>query len=652
MWIYDIDSLRFLAVNDAAVALYGYSREEFLKLTLRHVRPQEDVPALEQQIENVRQTLLFDSGVWRHYTKNGAMLHVKVFGYTVEFRGKLARCVQIHNVTAEHEMLQRQETIERFLAVMRHTPIDYWTIVTPEGIILHQSESARYILGYPEQERIGQNTLNFVHPDDVHLLSAIASELTTNNDVSAPPLRVTYRYRHANGHWIWVESVAVNLTHNPFVRGLLVSSRDVSERKQREDAIETSERFLRSLFMAMPDIVLVLDRNGRYMDVVTTNASLLYRPIEEIMGRTIGELFTAEQTTEWLAIIRQALDAEQIVQTEYALEFTTRLVWFEAKVVPLAFDRVLWVARDITDRKAAQEQLQQVNEQLQRLNEEKNSLLEIVAHDLKNPLMGIRELASMIADHDLTMDEMRELARSMRRSADRSLVFVQEALSSEAIASGAMNIAAEPVAVDMLAQHVMESYTTAAASKHLTLRFETIKETIKGTITPEAVRQRNTQRPQQSQPLSIALADEGALFQVIDNLVSNAVKYSPPQTTITVRLVDDAARIAEVFAEMKRTTSRPDSVNTVHGREHASLGHSGHWVMMTVADEGPGFSTEDMDKLFTKFTRLSAQPTGGEHSTGLGLAITKQLVERMNGHIWCNSVAGHGATFTVMLPAA
>ena len=104
-------------------------------------------------------------------------------------------------------------------------------------------------------------------------------------------------------------------------------------------------------------------------------------------------------------------------------------------------------------------------------------------------------------------------------------------------------------------------------------------------------------------------------MQVLENLVSNAVKYSPPGKNIFVRL-----------------------------KRHAEA------VRVEVQDEGPGLSAEDQKKLFGKFARLSAKPTGGEHSTGLGLSIVKKMVEAMNGRVWCESELGRGATFIVEFP--
>jgi signal transduction histidine kinase len=114
----------------------------------------------------------------------------------------------------------------------------------------------------------------------------------------------------------------------------------------------------------------------------------------------------------------------------------------------------------------------------------------------------------------------------------------------------------------------------------------------------------------------VVLVDPSLAVQVLENLISNAVKYSPPGKSIFVRL-----------------------------KKHAQ------GVRVEVQDEGPGLSAEDQKKLFGKFARLSAKPTGGEHSTGLGLSIVKKMVEAMKGKVWCESELGRGATFIVEFPA-
>ena len=112
-------------------------------------------------------------------------------------------------------------------------------------------------------------------------------------------------------------------------------------------------------------------------------------------------------------------------------------------------------------------------------------------------------------------------------------------------------------------------------------------------------------------------ADRAGTMQVFDNLISNALKFSPPQTTVYVHTYPENG-----------------------------------FVLVSVRDEGPGINAEDQKKMFGKFCRLTARPTGGESSNGLGLSIVKRLVDAMGGSIQCQSTPGMGTTFMVRLPSA
>jgi signal transduction histidine kinase len=131
----------------------------------------------------------------------------------------------------------------------------------------------------------------------------------------------------------------------------------------------------------------------------------------------------------------------------------------------------------------------------------------------------------------------------------------------------------------------------------------------------------------------VAYADKNATLQILDNLLSNAVKYSPYGRNVWVRVLDDYESL------LIDTTPRG-----------SLLAPSQEYVRIEIQDEGPGLTEEDKQKIFGKFTRLSAKPTAGEHSTGLGLSIVKKMVEGMSGKVWVESEEGKGATFIVLLP--
>lgn len=238
------------------------------------------------------------------------------------------------------------------------------------------------------------------------------------------------------------------------------------------------------------------------------------------------------------------------------------------------------------------QELHDRNNELLKLNAEKNEFLGIVAHDLKNPISGIRSLAELLLEGDSSLDKETEhhILTTIVSSAERMLRLVSDLLNVNQIEQGANNPVLIALDISPALAFVLESYRERAAAKDIHLQLE-----INGSTT--------------------VYANEQAVEQVLDNLISNAVKYSPFGKQIRINVLENTET-----------------------------------VRIEIHDEGPGFSEADISKLFRKFVRLSAKPTGGEHSSGLGLSIVKKLVDAMHGRIWCESILGKGATFIVELP--
>jgi signal transduction histidine kinase/ligand-binding sensor domain-containing protein len=300
------------------------------------------------------------------------------------------------------------------------------------------------------------------------------------------------------------------------------------------------------------------------------------------------------------------------------------------------------------------ELLEEKNKQLQDLNQQKNEILGIVSHDLKNPLNAIIGLSDMMLDESvgLTPEETRTFVEQISKSGDRMLAMVKNLLNANAVESGNFTIALVPFYLPTLVQSVVAQYGDRAAEKSIGLHFEM----------PPAEREAEV-------AASTVLADESLTFQVIDNLVSNALKFTPLGKNVFVRV----GAIGREEGHLSLDTGREEghlSLDIGHLVDEATNApitndqsttapitnqpmtnvQSTSFLRIEIRDEGPGISADDQTKLFGKFARLSAQPTGGEHSTGLGLSIVKRLVEAMNGRVWCESELGKGATFIVELP--
>ena len=143
----------------------------------------------------------------------------------------------------------------------------------------------------------------------------------------------------------WVNGITV---------GRVWSFRDVTTRQRAEEELHASESELRALFAAIPDIILILDKAGRYLKVAPTNPRLLYMPAERIIGKTLHEVFPKEDADLFLDQIHTAFETGQPEHFEYSIPIQERTVWFSASVSPLADNSIIWVARDITEKKQAE----------------------------------------------------------------------------------------------------------------------------------------------------------------------------------------------------------------------------------------------------------------------------------------------------------
>ncbi len=249
---------------------------------------------------------------------------------------------------------------------------------------------------------------------------------------------------------------------------------------------------------------------------------------------------------------------------------------------------------ELISRVHTQLSLKAARDRLKQLAEDKDELLGILAHDLKNHLGGMSMSAELMRSQieQLHDERLTRLSENISRSSSQLLSFVKEFLANTASDN---SFVAKCTVVDFAdtAANIVKQYQEAARSKNLKIQ----------TFFP----------PEET----MVVADASALNQVIDNLLSNAVKFSPSGKKIHVSV-------------------RPDD-------DH---------VACAIRDEGPGFTAGDKAKMFRRYGRLSARPTGGEPSTGLGLSIVRKLTNAMNGELSCESEPGQGATFTIKLPKA
>lgn len=235
------------------------------------------------------------------------------------------------------------------------------------------------------------------------------------------------------------------------------------------------------------------------------------------------------------------------------------------------------------------ENLSRRNQELSELNNEKDTLMNIVAHDLKSPLHSISGLAIVMEEEGDLPEHHKEVVSMIKDSTRAGLEMITDLLDVNALEAGS-NPQYSSFNLGELLEEKIQTFLILANTKEIAL---TLNNAIQGP----------------------AVSDPDYINRILDNLISNAIKFSPKGTLISV------------------------SGSRLHGR-----------VMLGVKDQGPGFSEQDKKLMFQKFKKLSARPTGGESSNGLGLAIVKTLVDRLNGEIELKTELRRGSEFIVKIP--
>ena len=240
-----------------------------------------------------------------------------------------------------------------------------------------------------------------------------------------------------------------------------------------------------------------------------------------------------------------------------------------------------------------QREMARKNTELSMLNEEKNRLLGIAAHDLRSPLGVILTYSEFLENEAAQVldSEQREFVSVIRTTSQFMLQLLDDILDVSQIEAGQLNLDLQPTDVVALLRRNLGLNRVLAARKQIELRFQPEVETLQLTV------------------------DAAKIEQILNNLIGNAIKFSPPRTRVDVR-----------------------------------LGVNGRSVTIMVADQGPGIPLADLPKLFKPFSKTSVRPTGGEKSTGLGLAIVRRIAEGHGGEIHVESEVGHGCRFIFSLP--
>jgi PAS domain S-box-containing protein len=422
-------------------------------------------------------------------------------------------------------------------------------------------------------------------------------------------MTIEYRLVHRDGHPVWFRD-QMAIVHDEsdgrvYAQGYML---DITERKESEERLREAEKRYRTLVEQLP--------LATYIDALDATSSAIYMSpqIETMLGYTpedwtrdkelFPKLLHPDDHDRVMAEVARTQQTGDPFRCEYRLIARDgRVVWIRDEDVTVFDDdgRPMYAQGymlDITARKEIEEALEQAldreraaNEHLRELDRLKDEFLALVSHELRTPLTSIRGYLEFLLEETDGLDpEHARFLSVVDRNAERLQHLVNDLLFVAQVDAGRLTIQHAKVDLPSLAEEAVEAARVVAAAKQIDLRLD-------------------------AEPMEPVVGDRARVAQLLDNFISNAIKFTPDGGHVTVRTWTEGDR-----------------------------------AFVSVADSGIGIAAEEQARLFERFYRASSATERAIPGTGLGLAIAKAIVDAHNGEIHVESEVGRGTTFTVELP--
>lgn len=587
-WVYDRETLVFLAVNEAAVRHYGYSRDEFLAMTIKDIRPPEELPRLMAMINNSYPDGINHAGVWTHCHKNGTHMQVEVHWHHVIFHGRHSRLVVVVDITERLQAEQALRASESQYRMLLEQASDGILIVDADGHYLEANPQACLLFGYSRAELLTMTVGQVIVYDTIDTLRGEWAELHGGKSL----LRERWA-RRKDGQIIPMEA---NIKRLPDGR-LQAIIRDISERKLAEQALSDSHAnltllaqqlsrsrdLLRTLFDGMDDGLVLLDRNGQILATNQAFATMVDHSPRELAELNWCDLCHCEHPFPGGCAIHALHDGRPRQRREhYTRPDGSRFV-LDLRVLPLntsagLVDQVIVHMVDSTERLA----LEALAIQSERLAAT-GKLAATIAHELNTPLQSITNclyFAGSVAEPQ--RDKYLTLARE---ELARVAGILRQMLDLHRPSSGG-----EPTLFDLNA--LVERVLLLTGSTLAERDIDVLRE-----LAPDL-------------PGLYGRPDQ--LTQVLLNLILNAADAMPEGGRLLLRTLGP------------RGPAGP--------------------LVLEVEDTGMGIPPEHQARLFEPF--FTTKPSG----SGLGLTVSRKMISQHGGTISVRSTPGVGSVFSVVLP--
>jgi PAS domain S-box-containing protein len=588
-------------VNPMFTEVTGYSPEEVIGKN-PNILKSENTP--KHVFKELWDTIL-SGKVWRgefcNKKKNGKLYHESaVISPVKNEEGTIIKYLALkEDITEQKETEQEIKRQSALITSLIDSIPDVVFFKDKEGAYIAANPAFELLMGMPKSKFIGKADHDFF---DKKIADALRADDLKTMEQAAP-----HRYEE----WITIKDrkSLFETIKKPYrdgtgeIIGILGISRDITERKEAETKLKESEERFETLAEHSRVITWEIDANGLYTYISDVCRTVLgYNP-EEIIGKKhFYDLHPEEGRETFKSEVFGFLMQKKLVRGHInPLENKEgKVVWVSTNALPTLFsDGKLMGCRgtdtDITERKEALEQIKQKNKELLELNSEKDMFFSIIAHDLRGPFNGFLGLTDVFVSEltTLSIEEIQKLAVMMKESANNLYRFLENLLEWSQMNRGLTIVNPNELSIHNIIHDNIRLIKDQA----------TIKEIEISTDVPEGM---------------TVFADKYMLESVLRNLFSNAIKFTQKGGRITISAKNATDKLIEV----------------------------------SVTDTGIGINKEMIQNLFRIDVKTSRKGTEGESSTGLGLLICKDFIEKNGGMLDIESMEGKGSTFKIVLPCS
>lgn len=397
MWVYDTETLSFLAVNDAAVRFYGYTHDEFFRMTVRQIRPQEDG---EELLSAIRSNNFegYSEKKWRHFRKDGSQIYVRLNSNAIHFRGRKARVVLASDITQQIEAEAKTEKIYNYLerfqeAVSKNSLL---ALIDLKGDLQFINQNLVDKTEINSQHLIGKNWGNLLATAYNQEQKQEIWEWVNQGKIWKGQRKFL---KHTGSHfWVSFSIIPIYPPGEEDSQFLLIAD-DISDLKEAEKRNKEYAIRIHNILEGITDAIFVLDKNWLLTNANLEAECLLDKKSQHLLGKNIWEIFPAEEGFKFYQFFRKA--KKKRVTVEFEEFFAPKNRWYDISIYP-SRDGLAVCFRDVSERRSKDEEMKRLMEQLFTQNRDLEEFTYITSHSLRAQIANVSMLCSAIDPQGMT----------------------------------------------------------------------------------------------------------------------------------------------------------------------------------------------------------------------------------------------------------